>query len=152
VRAALALGSNLGDRQAHLDRAIAALRRAAPLLALSRYHESDPVGGPPQPRFLNGVALIEWGLGARDLLVLAHRLEEEAGRRRTVRWGPRTLDVDLLLLGDLVLAEADLGIPHPRLAERAFVLAPLAEVAPEWIVPGTGKSVRELHADLALHR
>ncbi len=152
MRAALALGSNLGDRQAHLDRAIAALRRAAPLLALSRYHESDPVGGPPQPRFLNGVALIEWGLGARDLLVLAHRLEEEAGRRRTVRWGPRTLDVDLLLLGDLVLAEADLGIPHPRLAERAFVLAPLAEVAPEWIVPGTGKSVRELHADLALHR
>jgi len=152
VRAALGLGSNLGERQAHLDRAVASLRRAAPLLALSRFRDTEPVGGPPQPRYRNGVALIAWTDGPRALLDLARRLEAEAGRTRPVRWGPRTLDVDLLLLGDLVVRDADLVIPHPRLVERAFVLEPLAEVAPDWIVPGAGKSVRELHADLALHR
>ncbi len=152
MRAALGLGSNLGDRQGHLDRAVASLREAAPLLALSRFRDSEAVGGPPQPRYRNGVALIEWALGPRELLDLARRLEREAGRTRAVRWGPRTLDVDLLLLGDLVVSDADLVIPHPRLAERAFVLEPLAEIAPDWRVPGTGKRVVELHADLALHR
>jgi len=148
VRAAFGLGSNVGDRRAHLDRAVEGLRACGTILAVSSYRETEPVGGPPQPRYLNAAVVAETDLEPRRLLGLAQALEAAAGREREVRWGPRTLDVDLLLCGDRTIREAGLVVPHPRMAERGFVLGPLAEIAPDWIVPGTGRTVEELHADL----
>ena len=128
----VALGSNLGDRCATLRRALDGLD-AVPglrLRACSRMHQTEPVGGPPQPRFLNAVARLESALGPHALLAALQRLERAHGRRRTVVDGPRTLDLDLLLYGDHQVADAQLSLPHPRMAERTFVLAPLAELAP----------------------
>ncbi len=130
MRAYLGLGSNLGDREAHLRNAVAEL---PDLAAVSPVYESSPVGGPPQDDFLNAVAALDTGLSPRQLLDLAHRLEARAGRVRTVRWGPRTLDVDVLLVADLVVDEPDLIVPHPRMEERAFVLAPLADLDPSLV-------------------
>lgn len=132
MRAYLGLGSNLGDREAHLRHAVEGI---TDLVAVSPVYESAPVGGPPQDDFLNAVVALETRLSPRRLLDLAHRLENEAGRVRTVRWGPRTLDVDVLLVGDLVLDEPDLVIPHPRMQDRAFVLAPLADLDPSLVPP-----------------
>jgi 2-amino-4-hydroxy-6-hydroxymethyldihydropteridine diphosphokinase len=142
------LGSNVGDRRAHLETALAGLRERLEVLSVSRFFATEPVGGPPQGEFLNAAALVETELSARALLELAHDLEDAAGRQRDVRWGPRPLDIDLLLYGDEVVADADLAIPHPRLHERDFVLEPLAEIAPDWIVPHLGRTVRELREDL----
>ena len=125
MRAYLGLGSNLGDREANLRMAVAGV---TDLVAVSPVYESSPVGGPPQDDFLNAVAALDTGLSPRQLLDLCRRLEEQAGRVRTVRWGPRTLDVDVLLIDDLVVDEPDLVVPHPRMMERAFVLAPLADL------------------------
>jgi 2-amino-4-hydroxy-6-hydroxymethyldihydropteridine diphosphokinase len=134
TRAVLGLGSNLGDRRRHLRRAVEAL---PDLVAVSPVYETEPVGGPPgQPRFLNVVAVLETELGPRELLALAQRLEAEAGRVREERFGPRTLDVDVLLVGDLRVDEPDLVVPHPRMWERRFVVAPLADVAPELVPTG----------------
>lgn len=136
TEAYLALGSNVGDRVAHLRGAVAGLGAAdgTSVVAVSRVYETDPVGGPDQGPFLNAVVAIETDLGPRALLALGQRLEGEAGRdpdpARRPRWGPRPLDVDILLVGDEVVSEADLVVPHPLLEERAFVLAPLADVAP----------------------
>lgn len=133
----LALGSNVGDRVAHLQGAVDGLAGAAGIevVAVSRVFETDPVGGPPQYPYLNAVVEVETSLGARQLLELARRLEAEAGRApdpaTRVRFGPRQLDVDVLLVGDERVDEPDLIVPHPRLGERAFVLAPLADVAPD---------------------
>lgn len=136
-RAFLGLGSNLGDRRGFLRSAVAAL---PDLAAVSPVYETDPVGGPAgQGPYLNLVAELRTALPARALLALAQRLEAIAGRVREERWGPRTLDVDILLVGDEVSSEEDLVVPHPRLAERPFVLAPLADLAPEVVgalVPG----------------
>jgi 2-amino-4-hydroxy-6-hydroxymethyldihydropteridine diphosphokinase len=133
VRAFLGLGTNLGDREDHLRRALEAL---PDLIAVSPLYETEPVGGPPgQARYLNLVAELETDLSARDLLELARRLENAAGRVRTVKNGPRTLDVDVLLVGDLVIDEPDLVIPHPRMWERRFVVDPLADLAPELVSP-----------------
>ncbi len=133
MRAFLGLGSNLGDRRAHLARAVEML---PDLVAVSSVYETEPVGGPPgQGRFLNLVVELDTELGPRQLLELAHRLEDGAGRRRGVRWGPRTLDVDVLLVGDEVVEEEDLVVPHPRLWTRRFVVEPLAELAPELVSP-----------------
>jgi len=127
VRAYLGLGSNLGDRAAHLRRAVAAL---PDVVAVSPVYETDPVGGPAdQPAFLNLVVALETDRSPRQLLDLAHALEQAAGRVRTVKDGPRTLDVDVLLVGDLRVDEPDLVVPHPRMWERRFVLAPLADLA-----------------------
>jgi 2-amino-4-hydroxy-6-hydroxymethyldihydropteridine diphosphokinase len=134
VRAYLGLGSNLGDRVAHLRGAVAALA-ATPgieLAGVSPVYETAPVGGPPQDDYLNAVVGIDTVLTPRELLTLARRLEHAAGRVRTEHWGPRTLDVDVLLVGDLVVDEPDLVVPHPRMTERAFVIAPLADLDPEW--------------------
>ena len=147
MRAALGLGSNLGDRRQHLDRALLGLKERVFVREVSTYHETEPVGGPGQGRYLNAAVVVETAMEPRELLELAHDLERAAGRTREVRWGPRTLDVDILLCDERVLEEADLTIPHPRLAERRFVLAPLAEVAPCWRVPGAGRTVKELHED-----
>lgn len=129
-RAFLALGSNLGDRERHLDRAIHAL---PDLVRVSSLYETDPVGGPDQGAYLNAVVELVTELVPRQLLELGQRLEAEAGRVRVEHWGPRTLDVDVLLVGNLVVDESDLQVPHPRMWERAFVLIPLAEVAPDLV-------------------
>lgn len=148
MRVALGLGSNVGDRRAHLEAALRGLRARVAVLRVSRFVPSAPVGGPPQGEFLNAAAVVETDLSARALLGVARELEDAAGRERGVRWGPRTLDIDLLLYGDEVVGDPDLEIPHPRLHERAFVLEPLAEIAPDWVVPRLGRTVRELREDL----
>lgn len=127
MRAYLGLGSNLGDRRAHLRAAVAAL---PDVVAVSPVYETDPVGGPPgQGPYLNLVAALETNLSPRQLLDVAHSLEDAAGRVRKERDGPRTLDVDVLLVGDLCVDEPDLVVPHPRMWQRRFVLAPLADLA-----------------------
>jgi len=143
VRAFLGLGSNLGDRWAHLRSAVEALRAAAAVTSVrvSPVYETDPVGGPEgQGPYLNAVAELTTTLDPRALLDLAHALEEAAGRVRAERWGPRTLDVDVLLLGDageIAVDEADLVVPHPRMWERRFVVAPLSDLAPELVRDGS---------------
>jgi 2-amino-4-hydroxy-6-hydroxymethyldihydropteridine diphosphokinase len=137
VRAHLGIGSNLDDRLANLQLAVDALA-AAPgirVVAVSPVYETEPVGGPVQGDFLNAVVAVDSDLSARELLELALSVEQVAHRVRTERWGPRTLDVDILTFGDETIVEPDLEIPHPRLRERAFVLAPLHDVAPG-LVPG----------------
>jgi 2-amino-4-hydroxy-6-hydroxymethyldihydropteridine diphosphokinase len=142
-RAYLGLGSNLGDRAAHLQFAVEGLAdRAGRVVAVSPVYETEPVGGPPQPEYLNAVVAVETALSARDLLRLAKALEAEAGREPPEpgkRWGPRPLDIDVLMVGDERIDEPDLVVPHPRIHQRAFVLAPLADVAPEMVVaPSAG--------------
>lgn len=132
VRAFLALGSNLGDRRAYLKAGVA---RLPDVVALSQVYETDPVGGPPgQGAFLNCVAELRTARTPRELLGVAQAAEAAAQRVRAERWGPRTLDVDVLLVGDDVVDEPDLIVPHPRMWERGFVLVPLADLAPELVV------------------
>jgi 2-amino-4-hydroxy-6-hydroxymethyldihydropteridine diphosphokinase len=126
VKAYLGVGSNLGDSRATLRAAIAAM---PDVVAVSPLYETEPVGGPDQPPYLNLVVQLDTDLSPRELLDLAHRLEDSAGRVRAERNGPRTLDVDVLLVGDLHVDDADLVVPHPRMWERRFVLAPLADLA-----------------------
>ena len=131
MRAFLGLGSNLGDRRRHLLEAVEPLTG---VVAVSQVYETDPVGGPPgQSAYLNCVVELTTELTPRQLLGVCHRLESAAGRVRDERWGPRTLDADVLLVGDLAVDEADLVVPHPRMWQRRFVLAPLAELAPELV-------------------
>ena len=134
MRAFLGVGSNLGDRWAYLRQAVASLPDVA---AVSPVYETSPVGGPPgQGPYLNVVVELDTALGPRELLELARTLEAGAGRERRERWGPRTLDVDLLLVGDLTVDEPDLVVPHPRMWERRFVLTPLADLAPDLLPEG----------------
>ena len=141
ARAYLALGSNLGDRAAYLQTAIDSLAAArdVTIVEISSVYETGPVGGPDQGRYLNAVVALDTALSPRELLALAQRLETDAKRVRRERWGPRTLDVDVLLVGDAVVSEPDLEVPHPRMWERGFVLAPLHDVAPDLVdVPVDG--------------
>jgi len=138
ARAFLGLGSNLGDRWAHLRRAVDQLRAGtrAPVTAVSRVYETEPVGGPEdQGPFLNVVVELAVSPAADPyrLLEECRRLEAAAGRVRTVHWGPRTLDADVLWIDGVVLDDVDLTVPHPRWRERRFVLAPLAELAPDLV-------------------
>ncbi|MGH9047595.1 MAG: 2-amino-4-hydroxy-6-hydroxymethyldihydropteridine diphosphokinase [Acidimicrobiales bacterium] len=134
-RAFIGLGSNLGDRMAHLERAVALLARGGDLAAGSPVYETDPVGGPEQGPYLNVVVELSTADTPRALLERCRALEEDAGRVRTARFGPRTLDADVLLVGDERVEEPDLVVPHPRMFERRFVLAPLAELAPRLVTP-----------------
>lgn len=149
MRAYVGLGSNLGDRAAYLLLGLSALSRLPEtrLLRLSPVYETDPVG-PPQPPYLNMVAELETALSPKGLLAEMLGIEKALGRERRERWGPRTLDLDLLLYGDLVLEEAGLSVPHPRLHERAFVLVPLLDLLPEGRHPLLGQSFAELLASL----
>jgi 2-amino-4-hydroxy-6-hydroxymethyldihydropteridine diphosphokinase len=132
VRAFLALGSNLGDRRSYLGTAV---QRIPDVVGVSRLYETDPVGGPPgQGAFLNCVIELQTTRTARELLGLAQAAEAAAERVRVERWGPRTLDVDVLLVGDEVVDDPDLTVPHPRMWQRGFVLVPLADLAPELVV------------------
>jgi 2-amino-4-hydroxy-6-hydroxymethyldihydropteridine diphosphokinase len=134
TRAFLALGSNLGDRAVELRRAVTALTE---LVAASGVYETDPVGGPEgQGAYLNMVVQLETDRSPRQLLETCRSLEAVAGRVRDVHWGPRTLDVDVLWIDDVTVDDDDLQVPHPRLRERPFVLAPLAELAPDVVEPG----------------
>jgi 2-amino-4-hydroxy-6-hydroxymethyldihydropteridine diphosphokinase len=145
-RAHLGIGSNLGERLAHLQLAVDLLAAAdgITVVGVSPVYETAPVGGPEQPDYLNAVVAIDTTLSAHELLAVAQRIEAAAERVRTVRWGPRTLDVDVLLVGDEQLDDPDLVVPHPRLAERAFVVVPLADLEPAWRarIPADRDSVR----------
>ena len=127
-RAFVGLGSNLGDRRAFLRAAVRALPNK---VAVSGVYKTAPIGGPAQGPFLNLVVEMRTSVGPYDLLAICQQLEASAGRARTDRWGPRTLDIDVLLYGEFELIDTELTIPHPRMNERAFVLYPLAELAPE---------------------
>ncbi len=134
MRAFLGLGSNLGDRWAYLREAV---RSLPDVVAVSPVYETSPVGGPEgQGPYLNCVVELDTELGPRELLAVAQRLEAAAQRKRGERWGPRTLDVDVLLVGDLTVEAPDLVVPHPRMWERRFVLAPLSDLAPELVPSG----------------
>jgi 2-amino-4-hydroxy-6-hydroxymethyldihydropteridine diphosphokinase len=141
TRAYLALGSNLGDRMAHLQLAVDGLRAAEGVRvdALSQVYETAPVGGPAQGPFLNAVVAVDIDLDPWQLLELAHALEKDAQRVRAERWGPRTLDVDVLWIDGVALDDPDLTVPHPRMRERPFVLIPLADVAPELAASEVGE-------------
>ena len=146
MRAYLGLGSNLGDRAAALDAAIEAIAATPGLrvTATSRVRETEPEGVTDQPRFLNAVLEIETRLGPARLLERLLEIEARLGRVRDARWGPRVIDLDLLLWGTRSVRTPFLTLPHPRLASRRFVLEPLAELCPNLRVPGTGRTVHAL--------
>ena len=143
TRAFLGIGSNLGDRLGYLQAAVAAMPDC---VAVSGVYETEPVGGPEQGSYLNAVAELDTRLSARGLLELCRTLEVSAERVREVRWGPRTLDVDVLWVDGEEVDEPDLVVPHPRMTERAFVMTPLGELAPDlvvgWTDPDTGECRR----------
>lgn len=144
----VSIGTNLGDRAAHLDFALRSLA-AVPdtrIVALSPVFETDPVGPPPQGAYLNAVVRVETALAPRALLDALLAIERAAGRERGARNTARTLDLDLLLYGDRILDEPGLIVPHPRLAERAFILEPLAALAPALVHPQRGESIESLAA------
>ena len=145
-RVAIALGSNLGDRRAHLNHAVSRLRVLLTGVIASSFVETEPVGVGPQPKFLNGAVVGETAAPPRALLATLREIEAERGRERPHPGAPRTLDLDLILYGDAVIDQPDLVIPHPRFRDREFVLAPLAELAPDLLDPVTKLTVRELLA------
>jgi 2-amino-4-hydroxy-6-hydroxymethyldihydropteridine diphosphokinase len=148
INVAIALGSNLGDREANLAFGLSALPGFITNLRQSSWHDTAPVGvSPDQPRYLNGVVVGETALTARELIERLLAIEREAGRTRPSLMAPRTLDLDLILFGDVRIEEPGLVVPHPRFRERLFVLEPLAEVAPGWIDPATGKTISALLAE-----
>jgi 2-amino-4-hydroxy-6-hydroxymethyldihydropteridine diphosphokinase len=139
-RVVLALGSNQGERLSMLQGAVDAIADTPELtvLAVSPVYETDPVGGPEQPDYLNAVVVAEGPHSPRTLLERALAIEDAFDRTRDVRWGPRTLDVDVIAVGDLAVAEPDLVVPHPLAAERAFVLVPWQDADPAAVLPGAG--------------
>ena len=146
----IALGSNLGDREGTLRSAIAALRQLGSVEAISSFYQTAPVGPVEQPDFLNAVVALRTTLPPQQLMAALLRIEQQRGRDRSasVPKGPRTLDLDLLSYGDAVMETPTLTLPHPSLAERKFVLAPLMEIAPQWRHPVSGKTAVVLLSEL----
>lgn len=147
----IALGSNLGDRELNLLRAVAEIGKLpeSKVSALSPFYETSPVGVKDQPHFFNAVLRLATKLSPHDLLTRLQHIENDVFKRtRNVRWGARTMDLDLLLYGSEVIDGPELTLPHPRLAERCFVLQPLHDIAPELVHPVLGRSVSELLAAL----
>jgi 2-amino-4-hydroxy-6-hydroxymethyldihydropteridine diphosphokinase len=149
IPCAIALGSNLGDSKTILDGAIDCLRLlpSVNIIDVSSWLITAPIG-PPQPDYLNGCATISTSLSPDELLTALQSIEHQFGRVRGEKWGARTLDLDLILYGDRIINSIDLQVPHPLMHQRAFVLIPLAEIAPDWIDPRTGKSIVALKNDL----
>ncbi len=148
TRAAVALGSNLGDRRANLEFAVRGLASCGEVVGVSGLYETAPVGGPEQGPYLNAVAIVDTMLPAEQLLAGLHDIERRRGRTRTIHWGPRTLDLDLLLYGRESHATDDCVVPHPRMHERRFVVEPLLNVWPEAALPD-GTRVSTLKASVA---
>lgn len=144
----IALGSNLGDRAAHLREAVQRLAQAGTVEAVSSFLDTTPVGYTDQPRFLNAAARLRTDLHPLELMQRLLAIEAGLGRERTIRWGPRTIDLDLLLYDDVTRDEPELTLPHPRLHERRFVLEPLAAIAPDAVHPRLRATIRDLLADL----
>jgi len=142
----IGLGSNLGERESMIRLALEDLSRLPEtrLLRASSLYDTEPVGEVDQPNFLNAVAQLDSELGARQILWNLHLIEKRLGRVRTQRWGPRTIDLDLLLYGDEVIDEPELRVPHPELALRSFVLVPLVELDPMLVHPVTGETLLHL--------
>lgn len=145
TRAFVSLGSNLGDRKKNILEAVDRIRgiERTRLRRLSRLRATRPVGRSDQPPFLNAVAELDTELDPAALLDRLQGIESDLGRARAEHWGPRTIDLDLLLVGDLQMATPRLVLPHPRIGERRFVLEPLAELAPDLVLPGDDRTVRE---------
>lgn len=142
---AIALGSNLGNSQKNVETALEILNHHPNIhvKSCSSWYQTAPIG-PPQPDYINGCAILDVQLKPDHLLEILLAIENQLGRIRRERWGPRTLDLDLLLFDDLIWETPALEIPHPRMRERAFVLVPLAEIAPNWVDPVTGKTIIQL--------
>jgi len=147
MKAVVALGANIGNPREQMDLALALLREATEVIAVSSYFVTKPVGGPEQPDYLNAVCILESDLPATDLLAVLQGIEKSLGRERTVQWGPRTIDLDLIQYGSLLSAADELELPHPRAHERRFVLEPWFEIEPDAILLTHGK-ISELLAQL----
>ena len=146
----LSLGSNLGDRLNHLSKAVTALAKQPRIkvIKVSSVYQTKPVGGPEQDDYLNAVVKIQTELSAHELLAVTQSIENNEGRVREVRWGPRTLDIDVLTYDDLISTDEKLTLPHPRISERAFVLVPFFEIDPQATISGLGK-VADLYQQIA---
>jgi 2-amino-4-hydroxy-6-hydroxymethyldihydropteridine diphosphokinase len=147
MKAVVALGANIGNPREQMDLALALLREATEVSAVSSYFVTKPVGGPEQPDYLNAVCILESDLPATDLLAVLQGIEKSLGRERNERWGPRTIDLDLIQYGSLLSAADELELPHPRAHERRFVLEPWLEIEPDAILLTHGK-ISELLAQL----
>jgi len=139
MKAVISLGANIGNPQEQITLAIAMLREATEVLAVSSIYETAPVGGPDQPNYLNAICITESDLPAADLLSVLHGIEKTLGRERLERWGPRTIDLDLIQYGSILSSAQELELPHPRAHERKFVLEPWLEIEPDAILLTHGK-------------
>lgn len=148
MKAVIALGANIGNPKEQMDLAVAMLRESTEFIALSSYYTTKPVGGPEQPDYINAVCIIESELPALDLLSLLHGIEKSLGRERNEKWGPRTIDLDLIQYGNLLSKADELELPHPRAYERRFVLEPWHEIESDAILLTHGK-ISELLAHLS---
>ena len=139
MKGIIALGSNIGEPRENLDLAIALLREATEVIKVSSYYVTKPVGYEDQPNFVNAVCIIESELPAIELLNMLHGIEKAMGRERTIKWGPRTIDLDIIQYGSLLSNSPELTLPHPRAHERKFVLEPWLEIEPEAVLLTHGK-------------
>jgi 2-amino-4-hydroxy-6-hydroxymethyldihydropteridine diphosphokinase len=140
----LSLGTNIGQRRQNLEQAVAGLEEVLVITAVSPIYQTPPWGMTAQPDFFNLCLAGTTSLSPHDLLHFNQQLEKRLGREKTVRWGPRLIDIDILFYDDLILVDEELTIPHPQLGQRAFVLVPLADIAPDLVHPQTGQTVREM--------
>ncbi len=139
MKTVIALGPNLGDSKSIFSDAIIQIGKSVEVQSISKFYETIPVGGPEQPNYLNAVLIGDTQMPPLELLTQLQSIENSAGRVREVRWGPRTLDLDLIIYGDLLMKEELLTLPHPRAHERSFVLEPWVEIDPQAVLPGYGK-------------